>query len=417
VFNFYSILVALVFVLASRAETIISQSQQFVVHYTPAQPLTERIPAGALEVVPELLVVTAERVKQALTAELPALADNRLQIHVGVVNSAGADSPVGISISRYSDGWRYEIAVPRVVEEPRLVKGFINVLMLEYANRGAERGAELPAWVTEGMMQQMMFTIGPKFVITRAPNAWETTARDLNFWTRETLRTNSTLSFQGLTTASVPARKSDGEALYLAGAHLLIRSLLELPDGRRRFAQFLQLLPRTWNWQTAFMQAFGFQRMLDVEKWWALTVIEFTTRDERQAWSAEMSLRKLDELLLTRVEFRAATNALPELRLVDLKSILGETDTTLQRQAIEERILQLNYTAPRMAPEVASLALAYKQALESFLKMRDGISVRTALRSTPAARQAALISEAIGHVGALDEKRRLLGERTVTAAR
>src|SRR5678815_4488531 len=117
--------------------------------------------------------------------------------------------------------------------------------------------------MTEGMAEQLFFSIGPSLVVRRAPTAWENSTRDLQKWTREMLRTNSTPSFQELTTSAVPARRSPGESVYRAGTHLLVHSLLELPNGKQRVARFLQMLPRTWNWQTALMQAFGFRSMLD----------------------------------------------------------------------------------------------------------------------------------------------------------
>ncbi|HUS35583.1 MAG TPA: hypothetical protein VM680_09555 [Verrucomicrobiae bacterium] len=400
-----------------RAEMIISQSRQFVVHASGRKLAAEKPPAGAVEVVPELLVVTAERVKQALTAEIPALANARTPIHIGVVDSAGVESMVGVASSRYEDGWKYNVAVPRVVEEARLVKGLLSVLVLEYANRGAERGAELPAWLTEGLAEELVFSVGPKLVVGRAPNAWEASTRDLHHWTREMLRTNATPSFQDLTTASVPPRGSAQESVYLASTHLLVHSLLDMPNGRQNFAKFLQGLSRTWNWQTAFREGFGFARMLDVEKWWSLTVVDFTTRDMRQAWAGDMSVRKLDEVLMTRVEYRNATNALPETRLVDLNTIFDESNAALLTEALNDKITQLSYTAPHMTPQVGALALEYKNVFESFLKRRDVVQVQPGLRTTAAAQRQALAVETARRLAALDQRRRLLAEQTVSSRR
>ena len=382
---------------SARAETIVSQSQQFVVHSPTNRMVVEKVPFGSVEVVPEFLAVTAERVKRALITEIPAVAEARGVVHVGILATEKTDGLIGIASSKYADGWRYEMAVPRVADEARLVKGFINVLLLQYANRGAERSAELPAWVTEGMAEQLFFSIGPSLVVRRAPTAWESSTRDLQHWTREMLRTNATPSFQELTTAAVPARRSAEESVYLAGTHLLVHALLEMPNGKQRMAKFLQMLPRTWNWQTAFMQAFDFKRMLDVEKWWSLTVIEFTTRDQRQAWSQEISLRKLDELVRVRVEYRDLTNALPEVRLVDLKTILDENDPVLQRQALEEVSAQLKYTSAHMAPAVAAIAMGYQKTAEFYLQTHRR-------------------SDTLRRLEGLDQQRRSMGDHT-TAAR
>jgi hypothetical protein len=380
-----------------RAERIVSQSQQFVVHSSVNKIAVEKIPVGSIEVVPEFLVVTAERVKQAVIAEIPALSEARTVVNVGIVETTKTDGLIGIASSRYADGWRYEMAIPRVVEEARLVKGFVNVLLLQYANRGIDRNAELPAWLTEGLAEELFFSIGPSLVIRRAPTAWESSTRDLQKWTREMLRTNSTPTFQELTTSAVPPRRSAGESVYRAGTHLLVHALLESPNGKQRFAKFLQLLPRTWNWQTAFMQAFEFRSMLDVEKWWSLTTIEFTTRDLGQAWSQEMSLRKLDDLVRVRVQYRNATNALPEIQLVDLKTILGENDADIQRQALESVASQLKFTSVHMAPAVAAIAVSYQKTLEFYLQTRRR-------------------SDTLRRLEGLDQQRHSMADRT-TAAR
>jgi hypothetical protein len=381
----------------ARAETIVSQSQQFVVHYSTNRTSAEKVPFGSVEVSPEFLAVTAERVKHAVNAEIPAVAEARGVVHVGILPTEKTDGLIGIASSKYADGWRYEMAVPRVAEEARLVKGFINVLLLQYANRGADRSAELPAWVTEGMAEQLFFSIGPSLVVWRSSTSWENSMRDLQRWTREMLRTNATPTFQELTTAAVPVRRSAEESVYLAGTHLLVHALLEMPNGKQRMAKFLQMLPHTWNWQTAFMQAFDFKRMLDVEKWWSLTVIEFTTRDQRQAWSQEMSLRKLDELVRVRVEFRDLTNSLPEVRLVDLKTILDENDPVLQQQALGEVTAQLKYPSAHMAPAVAAIAIGYQKTLEFYSQTRRR-------------------SDTLRRLEGLDQQRRSMADRT-TAAR
>jgi hypothetical protein len=401
----------------ARAETYTSVSRQFVIHHSGARPLVDNIPPGSVEVVPELLAVTAERVKQAVTHEISATSGSSSIIHVGLIDKAAPNSDIGIASSLFADGWRYEVAVPRVVEEAHLVKAFINVVLLEYANRGSDRGAETPVWVTEGLAAQIQFSFGPRLVVDRSPTAWEGASRDMQHWTRETLRTNNAPTFQELTTSAVPPAKSPGEPIYRASAHLLVHALLESQNGRAKFANFIQELPRTWNWQTAFMKSFGFERMLDVEKWWALTVTDFSTRDLRQAWSTSASLRKLDELLQTRLEYHTSTNALPEPRLVDLTTLLREMDPEIQRQALEEKISQLTYTAPLMAPQVGSIAVAYKEALKSCLQKQAALGTHPSLRSTPAAQRQAIVGETIRRIAAIDAKAQAIAEQTLSSAK
>ena len=86
------------------------------------------------------------------------------------------------------------------------------------------------------------------------------------------------------------AANSTGAAgeFYGDSAQLFVDELLSLPDGRACLRAMVAELPR-YNWQFAFLHAFGayFQRPLDVEKWWALQVVQFTGHDLGQTWPEE----------------------------------------------------------------------------------------------------------------------------------
>ena len=87
------------------------RNQRTVKNPQTGVPITiEKLPPGGVEVVPDLLAVTAERVKQAVTAEIPALANSSATIHVGLLDNASPDGSIGIPSSRFADGWRDPIA-------------------------------------------------------------------------------------------------------------------------------------------------------------------------------------------------------------------------------------------------------------------------------------------------------------------
>jgi len=155
--------------------------------------------------------------------------------------------------------------------------------------------------------------------------------------------------------------------------------------------------------------------MLDVEKWWALVTVEFTTRDERQAWSPAVSLQRLDELLSTRMQWRASENALPENRQLDLVSFIRDIDWSLQRVGLTEKISQLGYTAPHLAPQIGALALEYKKVLERYVRERER-STTTTLRLTPEAAQQKLLSDTIRKIQALDAKRKSMAPPMVSSS-
>ncbi len=410
-----AILFVVALLISTRAEIITSQSSQFIVHGQRAM-FAETVPEGSIVAQPDFLAITAERVRSALVSELPALRSANRPVYINLLESGSTTTPIGIASTKYSDGWTYQMAIPPIVDEVRLVKAFIEVLMIQFANAAPGRDVELPHWAVEGMAQQLFFSVGPKLVVDNNSVGWQITVKDIQHRTREALRTNSAPTFQELTISLPPPPKSAPENLYQSSTHLLVKSLLEMPNGRVRFAAFLQFLPQTWNWQTAFRQAFGFERMLDVEKWWALTSLEFSTRDQRQAWPLDLSARKLDEILNTRVEVRSAPETLPESKQVDLNAGLREENWTLQRNALEEKISQLTLIAPHLAPEVGALALGYKRTIEAYVEKRERSGLKSGLRSTPEAQKQIAISDAARHFQELDGKRRALVPPTLTSA-
>ena len=407
----------LIFVMAAPlmfgAETIHSQSRRFAI-YSPRKVIVQgNIPEGALAVEPELLAITAERVREAIIAQIPALGGGGARIHLYLMDQLG-DGTVGIVSTRYNDGWNYRLAVPPVVEQTRLVRALVQVLLLEYAQRIGEKPADMPAWVTEGITQQIYYSFGPTLVVDRKSVGWEASVADLTGRTRQMMSTNTAPSFHDLTTLTPPPPGAPAEEFYRSCTHLLVRSLLEKPNGKQKFAAFLQVLPLSWNWQTSFRQAFGFEKMLDVEKWWALVTVEFTSRDSRQAWSPAASLQRLDELLGTRMQWRASQNAVPENRQVELTTFLREIDWNMQRAALTEKISQLGYTAPHLAPQVGALALEYRKVLDRYLRDRER-PIKPGLRMTPEAIQQKAVSDTVRRIEVLNAKRKGMTTTTVSS--
>ena len=376
------------------------------------------MPANSVIVEADFLALTAERVRRALAGELPAIASIHDSIELGILPQAPADAPIMIGTTVFSDGIKYRVTIPPAVDQTRLVKGLLTVLLVQYANYGGgERSAELPSWLIEGMAQQLYFAVGSRLVVDHRSTAFEVVARDFQVRVRENLRTNALFTFHELTMSAPPPPGSSAEGLYQSGAHLLVESLLQRQNGRAQFADFLHRLNKTWNWQTAFREAFHFERMLDVEKWWALTVVEFTTRDQRQAWSTALSLQKLEALLATRIETVNATNSLPETRLVDLPYLLERTDWDLQASALNEKISQLSFIAPHFAPRIGGLAYEYKRAFQSYLARRGNLGISPSLRTTPEAQARTIAAETARRITALDARRQKLVEPTISSTR
>lgn len=401
---------------AITGDTVVSQSQRFIVHSRSSAFFPSPTGPGQIVVEPELLAVTAERIHKALAAEIPALNARGGDIHLLLLNDGAPNMSIPVQATLFNDGWEYRIGIPPVVEEKRLVKGLVTVILAEYANRQAPRSADLPPWLIEGLTRQLFHGVGPSLVVDRRSVGFELAARDLHAATRALLRTNSPPTFSDLTAQAVPSEATPQRAVYEASSHLLVHSLLRLPQGPQRFGVFLKLLPANWNWQTSFLHSFGFNRMLDAEKWWALASLEYVTRDVAQAWSEQASLNRLEDLLVTPVEVRSATNSVPSTKNLALRQLL-DTEWSAQKKALEEKSRQLNYLSIHLAPGARSLAGEYRAAIESYLNRRQQILIKANPRIPKSAQERIAAQDAQKKFAALDEKLAALSRRGLTAAR
>src|ERR1041384_2972734 len=89
--------------------------------------------------------VSRERIKQLLWHELGAQDAWSAKIFLKIYPAASTEDPVTIASEQFRDGWHYGLALPNVVERSRYVRSLVGVLLLEFANRGAQgHSAELP---------------------------------------------------------------------------------------------------------------------------------------------------------------------------------------------------------------------------------------------------------------------------------
>jgi hypothetical protein len=131
----------------------------------------------------------------------------------------------------------------------------------------------------------------------------------------------------------------------------------------------LELLPRCYNWQTAFQSAFRemFPRPLDLEKWWALQLADFAAHDRGPGWTLVVSRAKLDELLSVPVEMRATSNSLPAHSEISLQAVILNLDAAQQQAILQAKLSDLGLVELRMTPQLASLTDGYRRALAAYL--------------------------------------------------
>jgi hypothetical protein len=167
----------------------------------------------------------------------------------------------------------------------------------------------------------------------------------------------------------------------------------------------LASLPNHLNWQFAFLEAFHahFDRPLDVEKWWALSLIKVTGRYAGPPWPPAESWQKLDQAVHAVVQIRTRTNELPLRAEVGLQTVLLEWDPVRQTQALRDTVRELQLLRLRIAQEYVRLLQDYSQVIESYLQQRDRSGL--ILPSARGAGRQRAVEDAVQQLNALDTRR------------
>ena len=396
------ILCVVVFPLFARAQTSLpdtssarSVSGQFIVTGVPSRPVGSRLAAmpeiatntDFVRLEPALLAVSAERIKVLLGRELnPELRGLDLptpppgKIFLALHPAQSTDEGVTI-VSRCSPGgWDYQVRLPDVLSRTRYLRAMTGVLLLESANRDTRaRSAEIPAWLTDGLSQELLATVWQEIILSspnkvmNGPPVSRTvkTARGMDSLAgaRRVLRDHAALTFEQLSWPTDAQLAGDDGGVYRASAQLFVNELQALKNGPAHLRAMLETLPKFYNWQMAFQAAFreNFPRPLDVEKWWAVQVVSFVARDPGPAWTPAVSRDKLGEILSVPVEMRTASNTLPAHAEISLQAVIRNFDRARQIAILQTKLRDLELSQLRMAAPFAVLTGEYRRAIADYL--------------------------------------------------
>lgn len=395
--------------------TMRSTSQQFIVHGTPLANPKAATADGSVRMDPSLLVVTCERVRQAVLRELDAPDVWRGKIHVTIFPTYSTNRPADIRGEWFSNGWQYHLYVPSTMRPERLVRALTHAVLLEICNReGTSRLAEVPLWVSEGMTMTLLAQNSVEYVLRPESRLQRAQVRaDPIKGTRNYLYSHPACSFAQM---GLPTQKmTEGEAwrTFQHSSHWLVASLLKMPDGRACFREMLRLMPRHLNWQFAFLGAYAnhFQSLLDVEKWWALRLANARGRDQLQGWSRAASRDKLREIVRLPTRVRASSRSLPESSEISIQKLIELWEFPAQRQALDRVIRTLAAMRANCAPEVLPLVADYQRVLERYLGSRAqaGFEPRDNKGRSPLSAQR-VIQQTLRQLDALDARLEALRE-------
>lgn len=372
--------------------TTFSQSGQFVVTGPRSKrPGTMELldPENPVrELTPQTVAVSCERVKAAVleVLEIPDAwrtgGGGMGKILVSIDATVRTNRSVAVQASPFERGWQFRLALPTRIDETRLVRALTQALLLELANRpGNQRLGEPPLWLVEGLTQAVLAE-SPEGVILQPQTRAMTVIRvdETAGRLRDRLRRRAPLSFYQLSQPDLDAMDERAWDHYGACAHLCVRELLRVPEGRDRLLRWLRSLQGFWNWQTGFTDAYRpvFHSLLDVEKWWALTLANAVGRDATSAtWPAAFALRKLDEALHP-VGILPGTGARPGR--LQLEEVLNRWEFDRQVPLLRQLLQQMHAIRISSPPEVAALVFRHIDIIEEYLVVRGRQGPYTSMR-------------------------------------
>jgi hypothetical protein len=366
-----------------------SVSGQFMVSSVPnLEPVfgTKALAANTnlVHLEPALLAVAAERFKNSLWQQLGLKADPTwmAKFYLILHPVRSADESVTITSNPFLDRWNYRVELPDVLTSTRYARAMSAVLLLEIANRTVKpggRSAEVPSWLVDGLAQQVLAADAEK-VILSAPvkktdglpvSRLDQVQHDFDAFAaaRRVLQDAPVLTFDQLSWPTDAQMNGTDGGIYFASVQLFLHDLLALKNGPEKLRALLEELPDHLNWQTSFFDTFreDFKRPLDVEKWWALRVVNFASRDPGPRWTTATSRSRLEELLSVPVEFRNDANALPGHAQISLQAALKNLSPEQRDVVLRTKLRDLALVELRLAPPFGELADGYRVALADFL--------------------------------------------------
>lgn len=384
---------------AADFRTVESRSGQFLIRcrepFSPPFLREDEKAAGLITLTPELAAVSAERIKESLLQLLGApdrwRGKIRFHFHPGKPNP----NLFQVHSARFSNGWTYQVSLNPKIRRQTWLRNCIALLLLEIGNRLAgEQSVEIPFWLIDGIATELRHSApldlspshaerlrlgaaNPKPVF---PNQLY---QDALLSTRRWLSQNPPASAAELFFPEDQHLRGTKKQTFAPSAHLFFRRLLDLRAGKASLRQFLSALPTRLNWQQAFFPSFEphFQKMLDVEKWWALTLTDFLTNPysppldpqkfEIGSRLPKETLAQLEQLFSLPALVGRQRNQIAQREHFSLQQAIAQWDYADQKPALEQILHRLDILAIYAHPQLAPLILDYQKTLRNYLSQRD----------------------------------------------
>ena len=401
-------------------KTASSRSGQFVAH----GPMLPKRRGGILDanantilIAPDHVVVTAERVRNALLGRLglPTLPGSRVKLRLEPTMSYKA--AVRVVTERHFNSYTYELMLSSEIEADKLVRALVQVTLLDLANRKPQlRDTEIPLWLTVGFTQ-LLLSQPDLVLVLRQPEqggremAMEEVVKNVRrhdtlAGVRVRLRRRRAFDFSEIAMPSSAHLRGENWRDFQACSHLLVDRLLAVRAGRARLQNMIRQLPDNMNWQTSFLKSYGdiFADMLGVEKWWAVTIVQLTGQNQYQNWTLSEAVEKFEILLKLPAEVRLNDADSPLEAEVTLQQAIRGWDFAVQKQTLEQKINQLLIARMKMPRQLLPFVNEYGRILRNYVTTRQRIESFKPRRGQARPRLSPVIDDTVRQLDSVDRR-------------
>ena len=390
-----------------NATVIGSSSGQFFVSArggVSPQSLDLAAAPGMLTLDPALLAVSCDRIKAELLRQLNMPDQWQGKIFVVVRPARSANDRVAVVPQKLGRTWHCGVQLPDAVNQNLLVEAVVRATLLEIANRNAkDQPTEIPEWLARGLTRQLIGSSAMKIILRppqRQDNGWYVSHEMVDFSdsprpsggpTRkmnpladamEVLRRNDALTFDQLSWPADEQLNGSGTEVYDSCSQLFVSRLLRLKNGPECLRAMLAEMPEHLNWQLAFEDAFQgtFKSPLEVEKWWALELADFTGRDLLHLLTPAESSKQLDAMFQFPIEVQIGSGA-PMRTDITLQTILRGWSRPRQLELLKNKIWELGLLRMRISPDYMPLVDQYVRVLQDYYKKRSATGRNAVMES------------------------------------
>ena len=384
--------------------------------------------AGIIVLSPELLAVSAERIKDGVLEQLGTTDRGRAKIRFNFAPGKSDPNKFYVDSRRFTNGWSYRVTISPKIRRQVWLRGCVGIFLLEMANRMAgERSAEVPIWMIDGiateLSQSALVDLSPSFTdqiqvggsnpgLGRVIVPQRT--EDPLIGTRRFLAQNIPVSVSELFFPTQQHLGGNKTAVYQRSAHFFFRQLASLRAGKASLQLFISSLSSHLNWQQAFFPSFQeqFTSMLEVEKWWSVALTDLTQLTPISSWSIPASLSYLDRILMPAALVGQKRDELAQRQNFTLQQVMAQWAFEDQSPTLEQIMSRLRVLYIYAAPQLQNVIQGYLNTIQTYLTQRSEVGFESKRRGTGRLRADKVIRQARKQLNQLDSQRQRLRPKT-----